>query len=636
MPVEVQPEQAGGNRSNPPLGAAVGANIRTARNINNNNNNQNPLFNMRDRLFHALFFKAALAYARTFPRPVRRLIEFLFLIKALLAFFVLAYIHIVFSRNPSNCLAHVQNDWPRDGILRVEIKRPGSQPGFTLQEVPGGIEISTVTPVPAESSSTPFQSESKTFQKVAVEDSWSIMRLLSTEDKIEPSIVEDVKESPPPEGESIRQEDNLTESTRIESDELLPIKPSGIEELRLFKQDENILSSTKKHPGKVPELNSPHKESEKVMGNPISDRNILEEDVDIATYVPSVNETLASAVSSEDQESRMIAPLLEPSSDVEKIVRAEDEYVVEYALEYGFLRLSSAVRQKLGIPVKVVVLDTVENPCFGDAFSRFLLDQFLGYDEMLMSSIKMVAEQEDNKGFLRNVVTGEHYRFVSMWMARTSYVAAFLVMMVFTVTVSMLLRYSHHQIFVFIVDLLQMLEFNVTIAFPAAPLLTVILALVGMEAIMSEFFSDTTTAFYVILIVWMADQYDAICCHTPVTKRYWLRFFYLYHFSFYAYHYRFNAQYSGLALVTSWLFIQHSMVYFFHHYELPLILQQAQLQHILLRNAGNIGGAEAPHPPPRVPEPDTEEEEDDEEEEPSNTEDSVSTVDDSGQAARTE
>jgi len=87
----------------------------------------------------------------------------------------------------------------------------------------------------------------------------------------------------------------------------------------------------------------------------------------------------------------------------------EDEYVVEYALEYGFLRLSSAIRQKLGIPVKVVTLDTAKDPCFGDAFSRFLLDQFLGYDEMLMSSIKMVAEQEDNKGFLRCVLSFNSY-----------------------------------------------------------------------------------------------------------------------------------------------------------------------------------------------------------------------------------
>jgi hypothetical protein len=31
----------------------------------------------------------------------------------------------------------------------------------------------------------------------------------------------------------------------------------------------------------------------------------------------------------------------------------------------------------------------------------------------------------------RNVVTGEHYRFVSMWMARTSYLAAFFIMLIF-------------------------------------------------------------------------------------------------------------------------------------------------------------------------------------------------------------
>ena len=45
-----------------------------------------------------------------------------------------------------------------------------------------------------------------------------------------------------------------------------------------------------------------------------------------------------------------------------------------------------------------------------------------------------------------------------------------------------------------------------------------------MEAIMSEFFNDTTTAFYIILIVWIADQYDAICCHTNISKRHWLRY----------------------------------------------------------------------------------------------------------------
>lgn len=53
-----------------------------------------------------------------------------------------------------------------------------------------------------------------------------------------------------------------------------------------------------------------------------------------------------------------------------------------------------------------------------------------------------------------------------------------------------------------------------------------------MEAIMAEFFNDSSTAFYVIIFVWIADQYDAVCCHTQVTKRHWLRleilFFYLF------------------------------------------------------------------------------------------------------------
>lgn len=49
---------------------------------------------------------------------------------------------------------------------------------------------------------------------------------------------------------------------------------------------------------------------------------------------------------------------------------------------------------------------------------------------------------------------------------------------------------------------------------------------------MSEFFNDTTTAFYIILTVWFADQYDAICCHTTLTKRHWLRwvFYFLQYF----------------------------------------------------------------------------------------------------------
>lgn len=58
-------------------GAAGGNN----RGVRNPNLNQNPLINVRDRLFHALFFKMAVTYARLFPPSFRRVFEFFVLLK---------------------------------------------------------------------------------------------------------------------------------------------------------------------------------------------------------------------------------------------------------------------------------------------------------------------------------------------------------------------------------------------------------------------------------------------------------------------------------------------------------------------------------------------------------------------------
>lgn len=80
---------------------------------------------------------------------------------------------------------------------------------------------------------------------------------------------------------------------------------------------------------------------------------------------------------------------------------SENDYIVEYSLEYGFLRLNPSTRARLGIPVHVVSLDPEKDKCFGDVFSRRILQDFLGFDDLLMSSIKALAETEDNKGYVR-------------------------------------------------------------------------------------------------------------------------------------------------------------------------------------------------------------------------------------------
>ncbi|XP_075528830.1 membralin isoform X1 [Dermacentor variabilis] len=527
------------------LGAAAN-NLNNNLNNNNNNNNGlsrnagggssnnsgggNPMNSVRDRLFHALFVRVALAYASAVPPSVRTLFEYITLLKALLSFFILAYIHAAFIRTPINCLEHVCHQWPQDGILRIEIihdSASSSEP-YTVEQsylkeqrlqrlgqLPAQPQVRTSSSGVEKVISTPPLADDSNSTSSDVQDDQGAERSAST-------------------GSSGRDTGDDTNDVP-EMDETLPLLGSG----RHLKGVKGGGSQFVYHDGVS-------NESQDTLPN-----------VDGNGYPQ---------------------PLQEPVSELEMLARAvwpQDEYIVEYSLEYGLLRLSPATRQKLNISVKIVTLDPAKDGCFGDWFSRFLLDGFLGYDDVLMASLKNLAEREENKGYVRNVVTGEHYRFISMWTSRTSYIAAAFIMLVFTLSISMLLRYSHHQIFVFIVELLHMLEFNSTINFPAGPLLTVILALVGMETIMSEFFNDTTTAFYIILIVWVADQYDAICCHTAITKRHWLRFFYLYHFAFYAYDYRFNGQYSGLALLTSWFFIQHSMIYFFHHYELPSILQRS-------------------------------------------------------------
>nr|CAD7405770.1 unnamed protein product [Timema cristinae] len=345
---------------------APGNNNTNNNNRARNNNNQNPLINVRDRLFHALFFKASLTYARTFPRPVRRVLEFVVLLKplfqAIAAFFVLAYIHVVFSRTPTNCLEHIKDDWPRDGILRVEILRNGAE-DYSIEKFVN-IEPSSVDEVMTEDGSNgDFEME---FGNSSLEAGHILTTELDTEvntlgvtnitNRVNLPVASTVWDGSTPEPDQVRLLSHL-----------------------MFSQHPLLQG-----PGIVAVLDA-------------------EEDISLNSNVTVQGDSIL-------EEDKIIAPLKESVSEVEKLVRAvsvfspvwpEDEYIVEYSLEYGFLRLSPGTRQRLNIPVKIVTLDPTKDVCFGDTFSRFILDEFLGYDDLLMASIKTLAEQEDNKGYLR-------------------------------------------------------------------------------------------------------------------------------------------------------------------------------------------------------------------------------------------
>lgn len=287
-------------------------------------------------------------------RPVRRAIELIMLLKAVGAFFILVYIHITFSQTPATCLDHIKNDWPRDGILRVEILR-NSQSGkaatndLTILRNKGGlVSIDPSTTLPHEQNG--YQEtheegeEEEALKEMQANKSQEAGELFSTT-----FVQRDVNQST----------DLLVESTTFAS--------------------ESLGSATK---------------------NPFLNTN---ETVDEEITTIYKNESLERSIKFEEKYDTD-ANLKSKVPEMEKIANAvwtDDQYVVEYSLEYGFLRLSAATRQRLNIPVHVVTLDPQADKCFGDAFSRFILHEFLGYDDLLMASVKVLAEQEDNQGYLR-------------------------------------------------------------------------------------------------------------------------------------------------------------------------------------------------------------------------------------------
>ncbi|VDK79255.1 unnamed protein product [Litomosoides sigmodontis] len=447
---------------------------------------------VRDRLFHAMLVRVAISYNLHVPMLAKRLIEFSSLVTAIVLLSVIVYVHHFIDETDSNCLAPFVDQWPRNGVLRVEVVKNLKKFNAYQDKLLG------------KKKSYEKQSESNTtvydLKRVLMQGPIALPKELRSKPK-----------------HYHRKRSDYWSSFLTSEDSLL----------NLFIRADNSLKK-------------------KLFLEELNDDELDFESQDLID-----------------------------DSD------ASFEYVVEYSLYYGLLKLPHSYRLEHNIPFLLIRLDPEVDSCFGDWVSRALMKNFIGYEDVLMSSVKALAENETDKGYLRDMITGEHYRFVTMGNPRASYLTALIVMLIFTFAISMLLRFSHHQIFLFIVDLLQMFELNQALVFPAAPLLTVILALVGMEAIMSEVFNDTSTAFYVILLVWIADQYDAICCHSPISKRHWLRFFYLYHYAFYAYQYRYNGQYGGLALLTSTFFILHSMIFFFHHYEMPLIIYHDRLQRII-------------------------------------------------------
>lgn len=253
-------------------------------------------------------------------------------------------------------------------------------------------------------------------------------------------------------------------------------------------------------------------------------------------------------------------------------------YRFEFSHEFGYLRLSEVARKKRKVEVITVVLDPSKDKCFGSSLGKALLIEWFGYETVILDSIVSVS---GNFGYVRNTITGEQFTVRHGYSKKKTIFIPVIACFAFTAAIAMLLRFAYKQVFMFVFRVLTSGLIDIWTLhnnFPYGAVATSVLALIGLEDIMSEYFSDSRIAFYVILNVWIADQFHSYCCHTPITKKYWLRFFYLYHTGFYVYYHIYSRRNAFMALFVSCILTMHMMLYFFHHFELPFVLNTFQIR----------------------------------------------------------
>lgn len=124
-----------------------------------------------------------------------------------------------------------------------------------------------------------------------------------------------------------------------------------------------------------------------------------------------------------------------------------------------------------------------------------------------------------------------------------------------------------------------LLQHHVRNRMPYAPLvlthvvesLVFVPIMVGVLFFLFEFFSDQLLAFMVLSVVWLCEVYSVISMRTTMCTRFFPRVFFLYFTLFHIYFFSFPFGFSYLALATTVLFLQHSMLFFWNRYEVPAL-----------------------------------------------------------------
>nr|VDD23655.1 unnamed protein product [Brassica rapa] len=151
-----------------------------------------------------------------------------------------------------------------------------------------------------------------------------------------------------------------------------------------------------------------------------------------------------------------------------------------------------------------------------------------------------------------------------------------------TMSVSFTLRETHTRMLKFTVQLqhhaqhrlptFQLIFVHVIESLVFVPIM------IGILFLLFEFYDDQLLAFMVLVLVWLCELFTLISVRTPISMKFFPRFFLLYFFVVHIYFFSYAYGFSYLALMTTAAFMQHLILYFWKRFEWLVLAHQRFLQ----------------------------------------------------------
>ncbi|XP_047330428.1 membralin-like protein At1g60995 isoform X2 [Impatiens glandulifera] len=255
-----------------------------------------------------------------------------------------------------------------------------------------------------------------------------------------------------------------------------------------------------------------------------------------------------------------------------------------FTMEKGYHMLPEEVRISHNIQT-VNISISAWHSCFGNRWQQLLINRLVGYDTILMNSLLSSPGQ----GYIFNYQSNEYYNLTyaheqpegsAQFGDYLVTKCAVLMMSLFvffttTMSVSFTLRETQTRMLKFTVQLqhharhrlptFQLIFVHVIESLVFVPIM------IGILFFLFEFYDDQLLAFMVLILVWLCELFTLISVRTPISMKFFPRFFLLYFLAFHIYFFSYTSGFSYLALSTTAAFMQHLILYFWNRFEVPAL-----------------------------------------------------------------